>query len=51
MSLDDVRTCMDAKVAQVKREEGIEDDVASEGRGRIVTIELGGKAQYKQVGA
>ena len=31
--------------------EGIEDDVASEGRGRIVTIELGGKAQYKRVGA
>ena len=51
MSLDDVRTCMDAKIAQVKREEGIEDDVASEGRGRIVTIELGGKAQYKRVGA
>ena len=51
MSLDDVRTCMDAKIVQVKRAEGIEDDAPSAKRGRIVTIQLGGKALRKQAGA
>ena len=51
MSLDDVRTCMDAKITQVKRAEGLEDTPVAEGRGRIVTIELGGKALTRQAGA
>lgn len=51
LTLDDVRTCMDAKVIQIKREEGLEEDSASDKHSRIVTIELGGKALRKQAGA
>ena len=46
LSLDDVRVCMDVKIAQMKRAEGAE---ASDGHsGRIVTIELGDVARRKQ---
>ena len=47
MSLDDIRTCVDAKVRQVKRDEGLEDEADT--GSRIVTIRLGGKAQGKAV--
>lgn len=40
LSLDDVRACMDAKIAQVKRTEELENDV-SQAHGRIITIEIG----------
>ena len=47
LSLDDIRACMDAKMAQLRRVEGA-DPQAQEGRGRIITIEIGPVAKRKR---
>ena len=40
LSLDDIRTCMDAKIVQMKRARG-GDKASQSSHGRIVTIEIG----------
>lgn len=45
LTLDDVRSCMDAKVRQLKREEGL--DGSEPAAGRIVAVRIGGEAKRK----
>lgn len=45
LTLDDVRSCVDAKVRQLKREEGLDGSEPADGR--IVTVHIGGKAKRK----
>lgn len=45
LTLDDVRSCMDAKVRQLKREEGLGDTEPA--GGRIVAVHIGGTGKRK----
>lgn len=50
MSLDDIAKCMDAKILQIKRGEGLANPEDESG-GRIITIEIGGSEHASEAGA
>lgn len=52
LSLDDIQRCMTRKIKQIKKDEGLDGGVAqSEGRGRIVSVDVGREPLNARTGA